>query len=216
MNHSGHSTLLLLLGSLLLSACSQIPKATLEPQETLGLNPIETKVFDELYIRPGANFTQYKKLYIKPMSISYSDQRRDTSPLYKAEDFQLDEKEMEYFQAEFVKAITKQWQWEITDQPGPDVVSLDIAVNDFYLYGSIKNDLIRPNSTLTYESSKMTLLAKLSDSQSNEQLLISKDKRTTGRSKGMGPMRRLTPVLYWNDAYHAFNRWAANMSTHIQ
>jgi len=181
-----------------------------------GLSSVSDSSFDELYIRQGTDFNRYKKVFIKPILVNYSDKRRQTSGLYKPADFEFDEKELKQFQDQFVKAVTNQWDWELTQQLDKDAIILEVVANDFYLYGSIKNDKPFATDTLTYESSSMDILAKLRDGQTGELLLVSNDKRKTGSSRsGVGSLQKLTSVRYFNDAYHAFNRWAGGMSKYI-
>lgn len=203
-----------------ITACSTMNTTTTPSNVNYeGLSSVSDSNFDELYIRPGTDFTNYRHIYIKPIEINYSDRnrRRAVPGLNKESDFQLTDSDLRIIQEQLVKAIAKQWNWETVDSVTEDSVILELAANDFYLYGSINNNTAGRTSTYTNESSSMTLLAKLRDSQSNQLLLVSNDKRKTGSSRASTqPISKLSNVVFYNDTYHTFNRWAGGMSKHIQ
>jgi Protein of unknown function (DUF3313) len=211
----------LLLIITLLAACASNQPYQLGNMGEDGLSNVEDTSFNELAIRPDRQFSQYKKLIIEPISVAYSDRRRPSNRLNLGpEDFQLDEKELKIFNKQFVRAFERQWAkklgWELTDQPGEDVVILRANVTDFYLYASIKNDNVQPTRTFANESSRMVLNLQLIDSQTGEVILRSKDKKTTGwPNSDISTMRVLNSVRYWSDAYQAFTQWASTLSPYL-
>ncbi len=72
------------------------------------------------YVNPAARWTQYKKLMIPPVTFWGGDQSK-VSP----EDQQT---LVNYFYEVLNEELTKQFQ--IVDQPGPDVAMLQVAVTD--------------------------------------------------------------------------------------
>ena len=204
-----------------LAACTSTKPYQLGTVGEDGLAAVTNATLDEVAIRPDRQFSQYKKVIIKPISISYAKQRRGYDALNRGpEDFQLDEKELEIFNRQYVKAFKSQWAeslgWEVTEQPGSDVVILRAEITDFYLFASIKNNTVLPNQTFANETSKMVLNLELVDSQSGEVLLRSKDKKTTGWvNSTLSTFRPVNSVRYWSDAYQAFRQWATSLSPYL-
>ena len=214
-------TLITLLAAslLVLSACSSTQPVA-GPTNEQGLATVEHNSFEQLLIRPGVDFNQYRKILIEPVTVSYSEQRRTDSLNRKQSAFEFDDRELELFNKQFVKAVSSQWNktfgWELTDQPGADVITVKAAVTDLYLYASIKNNEILPHAAATNESSKMVIELSLTDSQSGQLLLQSKGQKTTGwRGNSLDTMRRVSSVRYWNDAYQAFRQWASLLGSQI-
>jgi hypothetical protein len=205
---------------LLLGACAtQTPE--LGPVNDQGLSPVTNSSFDELLIRPGANFSQYNKIKIEPVSVSYDDQRRTDSLNRHKDAFEFNEKELALFNQQFIKAFSDQWLqsfgWELTDETGSGVIVVKAQVTDLYLYASIKNNNVYPTQTITNESSRMEIHLSLIDSQSGEKLLDSQGKKTTGiRGSGVNTMTRISSVRYWGDVHQAFRQWAGQLARQIQ
>ncbi|MBN4055164.1 DUF3313 family protein [bacterium AH-315-K03] len=212
--------ILLLWVAISFTACTSIEPYSLDNIGEDGLALVKNHSLDELAIRPNRPFSQYKKILIEPLSVSYSKQRRNDSLHRDPEAFQLDKKELEIFNRRFVKAFRSQWEntlgWELSDQAGNDVIIVRATISDFYLYASIKNDNILPTDSFVNESSRMVLNLELIDSISGEVLLRCKDKKTTGWSNSdISTMRRMSSVQYWSDAYMAFRQWATSLSTYL-
>jgi hypothetical protein len=205
---------------LLLAACAtQTPESG--PVNEQGLSPITNSNFDELLIRPDANFNQYRKIKIEAVTVSYDDRRRTDTLNRRKEAFQFDERELAMFNQQFVKAVSSQWQkafgWELTEETGSDVIVVKAEVTDLYLYASIKNNEIYPTKAATNESSRMVIHLSLLDSQSGEVLLDSQGKKITGlRGSGVNTMTRTSSVRYWSDAHQAFRQWATQLASQIE
>lgn len=184
-----------------------------------GLTTYSHNSFEELAIRQATDFSLYKKIKIDPITVAYSDTKRNDILNRGDEAFQFDDKELEKFNQQFVKGLSagwgKQFGWEVTDESASDVILVKAAIVDLYLYGSIKNNEILPSATITDETSKMVIELTLVDSQNGSVLLESRGKKTTG---WRGQMTRASSVTYWNDAYQAFLQWAnliGNQIDHI-
>lgn len=207
----------LLLG--LLAGCSAM-KSSDGPIDAEGLAQREHGTLDRLLVRPTTDFASYRKVKIEPITVSFSKDRRYDS-LHRGKDaFTFNEREQARFNQQFVNALSMQWNkafgWELTDEPGDDVIVVKTQVTDLYLYASIKNNTIYPSKTFAYETSKMVISMQMLDSDSGEVLLRSSGKKRTGENKaGAGSLTRVSSVSYWNDAYQAFRQWAAVIGTQI-
>lgn len=213
MNYRAFALLLCL--GLLTSACSTPTPLNTTPDKD-GLSQIESQYFDELYRLPNLDLTQYHKILFEPLQVSYSDQKRGYTFNSRAKDFQFDDKELAIFREKFTQAFSQQWQnnpgWTQTSQPGPDVLVVQASVSELYLYGSIKNNRIAPNTTLTNETSKMLFTLKLIDSESGKTLLRISDRKITGHpGTGIQDMQAINSIRYWQDAYQAFRQLATGL-----
>ena len=96
-----------------------------------GLQRIESKRFALAWIRPDAHFGGYKKLIVLPAEISYKDPKK-ARKTYRAgtssgdDTYILSESRMERLRKAlretFQEEVVEKGGWEITDQPGPDVL----------------------------------------------------------------------------------------------
>jgi hypothetical protein len=190
------------------------------PTHASGLTEVHFKPFDTLLIKPHTNFSQYRKIRIEPLSVSYSQQRR-TDNLHRPQSaFEFDEKELALFNRQFLHAVSTQWQktlgWELTEQAGDDVIVVRATISDLYLYASIKNNEILPHQAIVNTSSKMLIQLELIDSTTGEILLQSKGRKTTGQlGNSVDTLQRISSVSYWNDAYQAFRQWAALLGSQM-
>ncbi len=185
-----------------------------------GLTTISDDRLDNLAIRPGVDFEQYRKIKIEPLEISYSERKAVDAIHNQPEDFQFDEKELSIFNEKFAKGISKTWQerfgWEQTEGTGPDVLLVRAKITDLYLYSSIKNDKPFRRTSFVNESSTMDIQLTLVDSSSGEVVFDSKGRQKTGRKgSGTDTMQRINSVSYWNDVYQAFRQWASILGKHI-
>ncbi|GEM_PF-6303922 len=198
-----------------LTACAnQTPEPS--PMNAQGLTTFQHSAFDKLEINRSIDFSQYKKIKFDPATVAYNGTHRRDLLNRGEEAFQFDERELEIFNRQLVKGFSSAWAqqfgWEVTEETGSDVILVRAAIVDMYLYASIKNDEILPHSSITDESSKMTIKLSLLDSQSEQLLLTAQGKKTTG---WRGQLTRTSSVSYWNDAYRAFLQWASLVGNQI-
>lgn len=204
-----------------LIACNNAALRTPGETNELGLTTYPASNFDELAIQNGINFSQYKKIKFEPISVSYDDRRRQYSPRLTDKDFQFDENEQAAFNKQFVKAISKRWNkefnWELTEEIGDDVILVKGTVSDLYLYASIKHNLPYSSTSYTNKTSRMIIDLDLYDSKSGKLLLTSKDEKITGESNdSTRPLQEVNSVTYWRDAYNTFQRLASQLSYHMK
>jgi Protein of unknown function (DUF3313) len=202
-----------------LAGCSPTP-TVIGPTNDQGLAEIKHNSFEQLLIRPDTNFKQYHKIIIEPITVTYSDQKHYDNLNRGEKAFQLDQRELEKFNQQFIKAFSSKWQdsfaWKLTDQKGEDVIIVKAAISDFYLYASIKNDKILPHYAATRDSSKMIIHLSLLDSISGEVLLDSRGKKVIGRNTtGSSDLTPVSSVRYWHDSYQGFRQWASLLGRHI-
>jgi Protein of unknown function (DUF3313) len=127
------------------------------------------------YVRPGATFTQYKRLAILDCYVEFSkewikDYNRDQrDPSRQIRDTDL-ERAKKALQGDFKKIFTEELQdggrYQVTDSGGPDVLVLRPALINIQV--SVP-DLMTPGRSATYVQSAgtMTIYLELWDSASN-------------------------------------------------
>lgn len=228
------TTILTLLLGLLLAACASVDKQEPKDYEEEGLDTVQKTSRSELYIRPDIALPLYKKLYIEPITVSYSSQKHTNITGQTEADFQLDDNELAVFRQQIIKAVSEVWNTSIEnrtvvetlEQVKPSEVSGDeqypettrilimkISITDLYLFASIKNNQPGRTTTLLDESSKMVINMDLLDAESGEVLLRSIDHRTTGYRSG--PKRQFSSVVYFNDVYQTFRSWINQLSARL-
>ena len=226
------ATLSLLL-SLALAACSSIEQQPIKDYEQQGLDTVHKNSRSELYIRPDITIPLYHKLYIEPISVSYSSQKHTNSPGFNESDFQFDDSELAKFQEQFNKAVSEAWskadnhvvltelnpalegdQANTAEQEANnDTLIMRVSITDLYLYASIKNNKAGRNTAMVTESSKMVINMELLDARTNEVFIRSIDRRKTGYSSG--PQRQMTSVSYFNDVHQTFRSWINQLASRL-
>jgi Protein of unknown function (DUF3313) len=127
------------------------------------------------YVRPGATFTQYKRLALLDCYVEFSkewvkDYNRDQrDPSRQIRDSDLD-RAKKALQGDFKKIFTEELQeggrYQVTDSGGPDVLVLRPALINIQVSAP---DLMTPGRSATYVQSAgtMTIYLELWDSASN-------------------------------------------------
>jgi hypothetical protein len=127
------------------------------------------------YVRPGATFTQYKKVSIldcyvefsKDWVKTYNRDQRDPSRRIKDSDL---ERAKTGLQSQFKKIFTEEMQkggrYQVTDTAGPDVLVLRPALVNIQVNAP---DIMAPGASSVYveSSGAMTMYVELIDSTSN-------------------------------------------------
>ena len=127
------------------------------------------------YVRPGATFTQYKRLAVYDCYVEFSKEwvehynrdQSDPSRQIRASDIERAKKAL---QDDFTKIFTEELQqrgrYQVTDTPGPDVLILRPALINIQVSAP---DLISPGRSATFVQSAgtMTIYLELWDSASN-------------------------------------------------
>ena len=165
------------------------------------------------YINPAISWSQYNKIMIVPVTfwagddskVSAADQQALCNYTYKA----------------FVDDLGK--EFSLTDQPGPGVMKLSIALTDATSAVPVLRSIsvvvpqarvlsaIKMAATGTYAFvGSAEGAAKLNDSVSGQLLAAWADKRVGGTSI------KNVDVVQWGDAENAINYWADGLNKRLQ
>src|SRR6516225_4665446 len=176
------------------------------PEETKdGLHLYKQTKERLAYVKPGATFTQYKKVAIldcyvefsKDWVKDYNRDQRDPSRQIRESDLDRAKKALQGdFKRIFTEELQKGGRYQVTDSGGPDVLVLRPALINIQVSAP---DLMTPGRSVTYVQSAgaMTIYLELWDSASNTILARVID-------------GKVDPDLYGQPANSVTNRAAAD------
>jgi hypothetical protein len=161
---------LLLLCRTGIAASGPAPEVTPE-----GLHLYKQTKTRVVYLRPGATFTQYKRIalvdcyveFSKDWVKDYNSDQRDLSRQIRDSDLERAKKALQSdFRKIFTTELQKGGRYQITDSTGPDVLVLRPALINIQVSAP---DLMSPGRSVTYVESAgaMTIYLELWDSVSN-------------------------------------------------
>jgi hypothetical protein len=137
-----------------------------------GLQRIESKRFALAWVRPDAHFAGYKKLLVLPAEISYKDPDKALTryvPGRSDDNYLLSESKMNRLRKSlreaFQKEVIDKGGWELTDQPGPDVMIARGALIDMVV--RVPPQTSGRNTIYLDSFGEATLVIELFDSQSH-------------------------------------------------
>lgn len=172
-----------------------------------GMPRVESRYFAYVWAKPDAHFAGYKKLLVLPAEISYKRKPRNGASV--TENFELSDAQMkrlrEMLYEAFEKEIVDKGGWEITDQPGPDVMLVRGGLIDL-----VVNVPERPPGRVTYfvdTFGEATLVIEFYDSETREILARVADRRAAEPSAN----RMGTDLEAPGDVRRAFGIWAKRL-----
>ncbi len=164
-----------------------------------GLQLISSPDFDELYIRPQSDFSQYDSVYVADAQIEFekgwqADQNR--SDPFRITD--RDIKRIKRLLGEEVRRVFKHdlaagTNYEIVDKPGPHTLIITPTIVDLYINAPFNSRGYRI-TVLGRQAGRMTLNLELADAATNQVLLRLADRRQTREYSFFqiqGPVRNL-------------------------
>ncbi len=179
------------------------------PQEWDGLSLVKLKGMDAAYVRPGADFTIYKKIIIDPIEVAFSknwDQKSGTTNR-KIEPEKLEEiktKLAQITQETFAEVFSKDNGLEVVTAPGPDVLRFSSAIVDLWPRAV---DTQEPGRSYTFTTSagSAVLYAELKDSETGQLIGRVVDGR---EARNSGDMRWTNSVENTAEARAMASDWA--------
>jgi hypothetical protein len=130
-----------------------------------GLAPVNIKGLDHVYVRPGANLSQYKKIMLDPVEVSFSKSwtpDRAGGPITAAERQTIKDGLAKIFRQELTKVLQQDGGYPVVTTPGEDVLRIRAEIRDLYINAP---DFPRSGSSRIYALSagEMRLVAELRD-----------------------------------------------------
>lgn len=188
------------------------------PAEWDGLVRTKHAQLDNLYVRPGANLSGYKRIRLDPAEVSFAENwkpnetRRDPAN-------RLSDKDIERIRSTVASEFDKVFREELskagymlTDEEGEDVLRATPMIVNLYISAP---DKMTPGRSTTYVSStgQLTLVLALSDSVTGEHLVRAVD---THRGRDTGRFNISSSVNNLATARDAFDKWSKILITGLK
>lgn len=181
-----------------------------------GLELRKSKVASVLYVRPGADFSRYKRLAILECPVAFSgDWEREQSRTRNRLSVEDMEKMKKDLAAEFLGIFTDELQnkggYQIVGSAADDVLVLRPAIVDLYVTAPDTMTAGR-SYTLSESAGAMTLFLEIYDSVTGQILARVVDRET---SRGSGRIEWRNGVTNKAEADRILRRWASALRTRL-
>ncbi len=199
------------------AGCATTPPPTLQtgPDAEVtvdGLVRVDNAVVALAYRKPDMDLTPYTRFMLDPVEVAYQKDpgdRRRSGVAGANDNFALRPSQMEtlkrIFQEAVVEALTKDDGYELTTEPGPDVLRIKASLLDLVVSVPTQPDGRRRNFTRSY--GLVSLILELRDSQSGEILARAADRRDPTRDTSAG-LAEVSPTFVRVDTRRLFEHWA--------
>lgn len=154
---------------LLLSAC-----AAPQPQQDFSHDGLELRTvrgLDEVWVRPGTDFAQFRTLLIEPVEVAFDphwDPRRTGSrlPMRAAERERIRSDAVELFHRSFQREIERSSRFTLVDTAQADTLVFKPRIVDLFI--NAPEDRMAPGITRTFvsEFGRVTLIGELREAES--------------------------------------------------
>ncbi len=178
-----------------------------------GLVRVDNAVVPVAYRKPDMDLTPYTRFMLDPVEVAYQrdpGNRRQSGVVGANDNFALTPSQMETLKGMFreavVAALTKDDGYELTTEPGPDVLRITAALVDLVVTVPTQRGGGRQrNFTRSY--GLVTAVLELRDSQSGEILARAADRRDPTRDTSAG-LAEVSAVFVRSDTRRLFEHWA--------
>lgn len=209
-------SLILMMAACLLSGVALAKKEDLPAVSHDGLELRKGKVADAVYVRPGVDFSVYKRFAILECPVAFSkDWQRDR----QRGAMRVSQKDMDEMKAnlsaEFLKIFTDELQdkggYSIVTEGAEDVLILRPAIIDLEV--SATDSMTAGRSyTLSESAGGMTLYLEIFDSVTGQILARAIDR---GEDRGMGQIEWQNSVTNKAEADRILRRWASALRARL-
>ena len=177
-----------------------------------GLVEVKGKRLDAVFLLPGADFREYKKVMMDPVEVAFvknwaRDYNRDAATMSQRLDQQDVDRIAQGARDAFTEVFTEEYKkagLEFATEPGPDVLRLRPGVVDLYVTAP-DNMTSGRSRTYTMESGHATLFLEARDSTTGALLGRALDKRAT---RDTGRIQTSNRVTNLSDFKALFRQWA--------
>ncbi len=185
-----------------------------EPSVTPALNEKKSKVFDTFYIANNVSLSKFKKIHIEEISAEFDkdwlrDNRMEASKRYR-------EKILKRYPSLFAEALKKATEkntaFNLTDESGPDALSLSIKMDELKIYAP---DGRNPSTKkLVKNAGKATLIVEMKNA-SGEVVGKVVDTRET-RDRSPNEYEMTNSLLNERDFKWLMKIWARYVLEHVE
>jgi hypothetical protein len=171
-----------------------------------GLYPVENARVDQLWARPDFDLGGYSKILLEGAGIQY----RPTDQAGSERVFPLSAQQKERLQTvvgeAFVTELAKSEHFELTDQPGPDVLVVRGGLLD--VVSRVPPERAGRSDVYLDSVGEATLVIELIDSENRTVLVRAVDRRAAEPARGM---MRATSVTGWAEVQRLAATWARQL-----
>ena len=165
-----------------------------------------------VYRKPDISLTPYKRFMLDPVEISFQKDpggRRQSGIAGGPGNFALSKSQMEtmrtLFTESIVEALTKDDGYELTTEPGPDVLRVTASLVDLVV--SVPTETAGRQDVYTRSYGLVSLILELRDAESGEILVRAGDRRDPTRNTDVR-LAQVNPVYVRADLTRLFGYWA--------
>jgi Protein of unknown function (DUF3313) len=179
-----------------------------KPESWEGLQRVERRGLDEVYIRPGVSLAKYARVMLDPVEVSFDknwDPKRGRLGFDTADPQTIRRDLADLARDVFRDELEKRGGYQLVTEPGPDVLRVRPQIVDLYI-NALENRGPGIVDTYVIDAGEMTLVADLLDSQSNTLLAHVKD-RERGRDY-TGHFQIANRVTNTAEARRVIQEWA--------
>jgi hypothetical protein len=169
------------------------------------------------YIDPYVDYDQYKKIMVTPLNFDMMEIIQPSDTRFKTK-FELNEEEREkineIYQKMMLEYLEKKGDFEVVENPGPDVLTLSVYVKQIKP-NAPKDDVssrgVGQSTIYSRGAGSMTIAATVYDSTSGKELARIADTRESSDMWGVN--NRVTNT---GDISRAFAEWAKKFNTALK
>lgn len=173
-----------------------------------GLARVENPTAGDAWMRPDFTLAGYTKIMLVGAGIEYRPVPRSSRtafPVTAAQQKRLRDTVAEAFRSELAKST----RFQLTDTPGPDVLTVRGGLID--VVSRVPPDNIGRGDIYLRSVGEATLVIELRDSESNAPLVRIVDRRAAGKVTGF----RSNTVTNWSEVRRLARTWAKLLVTRL-
>ena len=150
---------------IVLSSCRSLPGP--EEMTADGLERVASRKSAGVYRLPGATFTQYRRLILEPLTVSFVKNWEESHPDISAGEIKrIREEAARMFREEFTRELIKRGKYEYANDAGADVLIVTPAVTDLDIPAPDSNDLDK--RSFAPRSPSMTITGEMRDASTGK------------------------------------------------
>jgi hypothetical protein len=201
----------------LMAGCATAPAPTLQtgPDAEVtadGLVRVDNSVVPLAFWKPGLDLTPYTRFILDPVVVAYqrdpgNNRRSDIGGTVK--NFALTPEQMErlrsHFQDAVLEALTRDGGYELTTEPGPEVLRLTCSLLDLVVRVPTESQGMEDVYTRSY--GMVSLVMELRDSETGEILARGGDRQDLSRNSNF-KLSEVSPIYVETEVDYLFGYWA--------
>jgi hypothetical protein len=172
-----------------------------------GLQRVDHAGFAGVWVKPGAKLARYTKVLLMRANFHY---RAVEAAGRRSSEFEVPENRRDQFERivgeAFGKELAKSKYYQITQEPGPDVLLLVGALHD--VVSHVPPERGERGDTFVSEIGEATLVLELRDSESNEVLARVAERRTVRPTRELAMSSSVTTA---SEVRKTASRWGATL-----